>query len=187
MWDPSSSPGVEPTSPALLGEFLTTEQPEKSLDHLFLKLKDWDQVLSFHEWDLGPWDLPHLPTWLSRGAGYRAHVYLLPPKPAGASFRLSFSPKSPMSVPLPFWGLSHPWPNLTALITNDPSKGHSPSVGKARTTEQGVLDYSARSLRTWIISSWKNKIVYFKMLHSLVQSNSMDTYTYCKGVGRYRG
>ena len=27
-------------------------------------------------------------------------------------------------------------------MTNDPSKGHSPSIGKARTTEQGILNYS---------------------------------------------
>ena len=135
-------PGMETEYPVLEGGFLTSGTPEKALEPLILNLKDWDQVPSFHEWDLGPWDLPHLPTWLPRGAGYKAHICLLPPSPAGASFRLRFSLKL-QCFPLPLQGFPHPWPNLTALITNDPCKGHSPSIGKARTTEQGVLDYSA--------------------------------------------
>ena len=32
MWDPSSQPGIEPTSPALEGEVLTTGPPGKSHD-----------------------------------------------------------------------------------------------------------------------------------------------------------
>ena len=133
---------MEPEAPILKGGFLITGPPEKALEAFILKLKDRYQVSSFHEWDLGPWDLLHLSTWLSRRACYRAHICLLPRSSAGASIRLSFCPK-PQCVPLPLRRLPHPWPNLTALMTNDPSKGHSPSIGKARTTEQGILNYSA--------------------------------------------
>ena len=130
-------PGMEPESPVLEGGFWTTGPPDKSLEPFILNLKDQDQVTSFHEWDLGTWELP---IWLSRGAGYMS-VSCLPAQQGLHSDSASL--QNPKCLPLPLQGLSHLWPNLTALITNNPSKGHSPSIGKARATEQGVLDYSA--------------------------------------------
>ena len=89
---------------------LPHEEMEAPTAPFILKLQDWDQVPSFHEWDLGPWDLPspaHLPTWLSSGAGYRVPVYLLPPNPAGPSFRFSFSLKPQCLCPPSKGSLTH--------------------------------------------------------------------------------
>ena len=89
---------------------LPHEEMEAPTAPFILKLQDWDQVPSFHEWDLGPWDLPspaHLPTWLSSGAGYRVPVYLLPPNPAGPSFRFSFSLKPQCLCPPSKRSLTH--------------------------------------------------------------------------------
>ena len=68
----------------------------------------------------------------------------------------------------------------TALITNDPSKRHSPSTSKAWRTEKGVLYYNAicTEVCDHVLSSRKNKIVHSKMLHSWHKSNSMDTCTH---------
>ena len=43
MWDPPR-PGVEPTSPALAGGFLTTGPPAKSLTVFLTLLFDWTRV-----------------------------------------------------------------------------------------------------------------------------------------------
>ena len=60
-------------------------------DHLFYSFKIETKFHHFMNETWVPETCPHLPTWMSSGAGYRVHVYLLPPNPAGASFRFSFS------------------------------------------------------------------------------------------------
>ena len=74
-------------------------------------------------------------------------------------------PKGALSL-----SLSHDL-NWQPLITNDPGKGHSPSIGKARTTEQGVLDYNAIFTEIWeevtkILEDKQNS--FFVMFRSLL-------------------
>ena len=76
-------------------------------------------------------------------------------------------PKGSLSLSL---SLSHDL-NSQPLITNDPDKGHSPSIGKARTTEQGVLDYNAICTEVWeqvtkILEDKQNS--FFVMFRSLL-------------------
>ena len=76
-------------------------------DHLFYNFKIATKSHHFMNETWVPETCPHLPTWMSSGAGYRVHVYLLPPNPAGASFRFSFSLKPQCLCPPSKGSLTH--------------------------------------------------------------------------------
>ena len=76
-------------------------------DHLFYNFKIATKSHHFMNETWVPETCPHLPTCMSSGAGYRVHVYLLPPNPAGASFRFSFSLKPQCLCPPSKGSLTH--------------------------------------------------------------------------------
>ena len=95
---------------------LPHEEMEAPTAPFILKLQDWDQVPSFHEWDRGPWNLP-LPGSLMEQV---IEISCLSPasQPSRGFIQIQLLFKTPMSVS-PVQGISHPWSNLTAIITND--------------------------------------------------------------------